>query len=526
MFNLNKIGNIESMSLLKSAAVVSVLTLVSRMFGYVRDMIIANKLGTGGIADAFIIAYRLPNFFRQLTAEGAVNNSFVPIFSGKLIAEGKEESSKFASMVLGWLVVIVFCLTIMMIIFMPNIMNVLALGFKSDKEKMSNVIEFGRIVFPYLLLVSIISLFSGILQSLGKFAVAAIVPALLNIGMIIALVWGSQYTETPAHALCYGILIAGVIQAVILYFSVKKNGIFVKLALPKITADTKLLSKRMLPGIIGGGVMQLNVLIDNIIGTTISSAVSYLYYADRLTQFPLALVGTALGIAMLPSLSKFVKAENYIEASKIQNRAIEVALFLIVPAALGFLLLSSELIDLMFRHGAFNYDSVKGTAATLAVLSLGLPAFVMVKVFLPSFFAAGDTKTPVKIALLCLTVNTVSALILTRFIGYLGLALSTILSSWINVACLVSKLTKDKVFIIDQELKQAALKILISAVTMIVTIVVLKYILALNLLGLSSGLLPFFNLAILLGVGGGSYLLAAYFLGSLKAIYGMWQGKA
>ncbi|PIR39019.1 MAG: murein biosynthesis integral membrane protein MurJ [Alphaproteobacteria bacterium CG11_big_fil_rev_8_21_14_0_20_39_49] len=454
------------MSLFKSAFTVGSFTLCSRILGYIRDILIASVLGAGFLADAFFVAFRLPNFFRTLSAEGAFNAAFVPLFAGKLEEKGKDEAVSFASHVLSFMFFILLCLTIIMQIFMPAVMHVLAPGFLDDAEKFDVTVQFGRIVFPYLLFISLMSLFSGVLNSFGKFAVAASAPIWLNICCIFALLVVAKYTDTPAHALAWAVMVSGVIQFLWVAVAAYKNGARIYLSLPKLDDDVKILLKRMVPGIIGGGVTQINLWINTVIATTMAGAVSYLYYADRLVQFPLAIIGTAMGTALLPVLSRQIKGKKLDEAINTQNRALEIVMIFTIPAAVALIIIAEPLISVMFERGKFGAEETKATSAALIAYAVGLPAFVMIKIFLPSFFANGDTKTPVKIAAICLVANVTISLILIRYIGHVGLAVATSFSSWLNTSLLCGILIKRGIYKADSSLNIRLLKVSLSSAVM------------------------------------------------------------
>ena len=517
------------MSLLKSAFTVSALTLVSRLFGYVRDIFIASILGAGILADTFLVAYRLPNFFRQISAEGAVNNAFVPLFSSKIVSETKEAADDFASQVCMWLFVILLVLTGLMIVCMPQVMRVLAYGFSDNPEKMALTITFGRIVFPYLLLISMVSLFSGMLQSVGKFASAAVTPIILNICMVASIVIGGYYTSIPAHMLCFGVVVAGIIQLSFLWYEVRRAGIHLRFVRPRLNDTIRLLFRRMLPGMIGGGVTQLNLWVNTIVATTLAGAVSYLYYADRVVQFPLALIGTAIGVALLPTLSRSLKAGQTEDAIDIQNRALELALLLTVPAAVGLFLISDGLIEGMFERGKFGMDATVATAAALRIYAIGLPAFVMIKIFLPSYFAAGDTKTPVKIAMGCLALNVLLSVTLKYSLGHIGLAIATSASAWLNTVLLMTGLIRLKRYAIDDALTRAVIKIMAASLAMVVTIVGARHLIMpafQRSMALDAHHYIFVELGLLVLMGGAVYLCITAATGGLSVMRVLWKRAA
>jgi putative peptidoglycan lipid II flippase len=505
------------MSLIKASMTVGWYTLLSRLVGFARDMIIASKLGAGPMADAFFVAFKLPNLFRRLFAEGAFNSAFVPLFAGKLATEGKDSARAFAEQVLMALLTILVILTAIMHFTMPWIMVVMAPGFMDKPETFNLAISLARITFPYLLFISLVSLLSGVLQSLGRFAVAAAAPILLNLAMIGTLLYLTSYTQTPAHALSIGVFIGGVLQLLWLAAATARAGFWLYARKPTWCKDTRLFLKRMVPGIIGGGVTQINIWIDTLIATLVTGAVSYLYYADRITQLPLAIIGTAVGTALLPSLSRTFKEGNTEKAVMIQNRAIEFTLFLTLPAAVAAAVINQPIMSVLFERGEFSHEDVIQSARALAGYALGLPAFVLVKVLTPGFFANGDTKTPVKIGMICLVTNTTVALLLLPYLAHVGIALATATSSWVNVTLLTRGLTKRGYFRLDERSYQRLPRIILCSVfmgvvlygiTLLLAVLTLHKIIGLAILVLG-GMLAYF---------GGAFAIKAVTLQDLREI--------
>lgn len=454
------------MSLIKSAFTVGSLTMVSRLLGFVRDMFIASKLGAGPLSDVFFIAFKLPNFFRHLFAEGAFNAAFVPLYSGIVTEKGAVSAKDFAEKIAAVLFFALLIITILMQIFMPWVMLALAPGFSGDAAKFDLAVLLTRITFPYLLFMSLVSLLGGMLNSVGRFAAAALAPALLNICLILAAVYFTRFTPTPAHALSIGVTVAGLVQLIWLILATKRAGISLSFRLPRLNPQVKLLLKRMLPGVVGAGVTQLNLWIDTILATLIPSAVSYLYYADRISQFPLAVIGTAMGTALLPLLSRQIREQKLDESIATQNRALETALLFTLPAAIALIVLAVPIISVLFQRGAFGMEETLSTSYALTALACGLPAFVMIKVFTPGFFANGDTRTPVRIAIICLITNTVLNLILIKPFGYVGLTIATVVASWLNVILLSTKLVQRNIFKIDAQLKKRLPRIIFASLLM------------------------------------------------------------
>lgn len=464
------------MSLLKSAATVGGWTFISRIVGFIRDIIVARVMGAGPTADAFFVAFKLPNLFRRLFAEGAFSASFIPMFSAKLTEHPHNEAKQFASKVLTLLVIILLVLTVLAEIFMSQLIIIFALGFKDQPELFDLTVTLSRITFPYLFCISIVSLLTGVLNSVGKFSVGASAPILLNICMIGAMVLFSMSTDTPAHALAWGVFVAGVAQLLWLLYHCFRAGMLIPFTRPTFCADTRLMFQRMMPGIIGAGVTQINVWVDVMLATLIPGAVSYLYYADRISQFPLAIIGTAIGTALLPSLSRSIKAGDKVKATKLNHEAIRVSLLFTLPAAAGLSLLSLPIIATIFGHGAFtNEDAIK-SAAALQVYAFGLPAFVLIKIFTPPFFAKGDTKTPVKIAALCVVTNIILNLILIKPFGHVGLAMATSIAAWLNSILLYVVLHRRNDMRLNRAIGVFLVKVFVATIAMSAVIFLALYV--------------------------------------------------
>lgn len=460
------------MSLFKSAFIVGGGTLLSRVVGYIRDIFIAYFLGVGALADAFFVAQRLPNCFRSLFAEGAFNAAFVPMFSSKLASDGKEKSVVFASHIFSFMAIFLTVFSIIIMIFMPAVTSVLAWGFKGNEEQFNTTVELSRIAFPYLLLVSLVALQSGVLNSLGRFGPPAITSVLLNICMIISLFTLTDLTGSAAHALAWGMTISGIVQFIWLYFSNWRVGVVLKPGIPKLDADVKLMLKKMIPGIIGSSATQLNIVINTMLATLIPSGVSYLYYSDRLVQFPMAIIGTAMGTALLPLLSRQFKLGNVAEAIQSQNKGLVFSMLFTIPSAFALATISVPLIDLMFARGQFSASDVTATANALTAYAIGLPAFVLIKVFTPGFFANGDTKTPVKIAIASIILNIVISISLINSLGYIAMALGTSLASILNASLLGYLLSKRGMFKIEKDVLIQCIKITLSSIIMSILLII------------------------------------------------------
>lgn len=425
------------MSLLRAVATVGGFTMISRITGFVRDVLIAAIVGAGPVADAFFVAFKLPNFFRRLTAEGSFTVAFVPLFAGKYEADGKEVALKFAEEVFSVMIAVLLAFLLAVELFMPWLITVMAPGFVATPERFDLAVELTRITFPYLPLISFVALFGGMLNSVDRFAAMASAPILLNAILIAAMVFAGGYLATPGHVLAWGVAAAGLAQFIWLSIACQRAGLSLGLRLPRLTPQVKELFRLMLPAMVGAGVVQINLLIDLILASTLpTGSVSFLYYADRINQLPLGVIGVAIGTALLPMLSRQVRAGDDMAAGNTQNRALEIALLLNLPAAAALAVIAGPVITILFERGAFDPAASAATSAALAAYAFGLPAFVIIKVFQPGFFARKDTKTPVKIAVVAVCLNLALNLILMRYFAHVGIAMATAISSWVNASLL------------------------------------------------------------------------------------------
>ncbi|MBY0429971.1 MAG: murein biosynthesis integral membrane protein MurJ, partial [Rhodospirillales bacterium] len=425
------------MSLAKSILTVGGFTILSRITGFARDMMVANYLGAGLVADAFFVAFKFPNLFRRLFAEGAFNAAFVPMYAGIHETEGESAAHRFAERALAVLAWWLFLFVAGMEVVMPWAMHLFAPGFESTPGKMELATDLSRITFPYLLFISLVSLQSGVLNSIGRFAAAAGTPVLLNLILMAALVGLMPVTPTAGHALAWGTTAAGIAQFLWLVFSVRNAGVRLGMTWPRLDPQILLLMKRIVPGAVGAGIYQVNLLVDTMIASMVSDgAVSVLYYADRVNQLPLGVVGIAIGTALLPVLARQLRAGDHEAATHSQNRSIEFALLLTLPATAALLTISHPLVKTLFEHGKFGASETLMTAQALQAFAMGLPAFVLVKALTPGFFAREDTSTPVKVACAAMLANIVFNIALMKPLAHVGVALSTSLSAWANVAAL------------------------------------------------------------------------------------------
>jgi len=431
------------MNLIKSTGTFSFFTIISRLLGYMRDILIAVFLGAGPLADAFFVAFRIPNTFRRLFSEGTFNAAFVPSYSS---INNKKKSENFANNIFSLLILGLLSLVFLIEIFMPIFVFLIAPGFEGDNSKMELAITLTRITFPFLLFVSLASFLSAILNSHNKFAAASAAPIILNIFLILVLIFGKMLDDQLVYYLSYAVTISGITQFIFLYFFVKKNYKPKFKFSFKIDEKIKLFFKKLLPSIFSSGVTQINILVGTIIASFQASAVSYLYYADRIYQINLAIAGIAIGTVILPQLSKHVQNKKKEKIHLIQNKALELSLFLSIPAAIALLIASEEIISSLFGYGSFDQESVKKSAQALFYFGLGLPAFSLIKIFSTFFFARHETKIPFYISLISVLLNIFISIIFFKEIGFLIIPMATTISSWFNAISLFIILKNKKLF--------------------------------------------------------------------------------
>jgi putative peptidoglycan lipid II flippase len=455
------------MALLRSIATVGGYTMISRLLGFARDILIAATLGAGPVADAFFVAFKLPNFFRRLFAEGAFNAAFVPLFTRQMSEGGRDAARAFTEEVLSVFVVTLLFFVTALQIAMPWVMYGFAPGFADDPYRFGLAVELAQVTFPYLLFISLVSQLGGVLNSLGRFSAAAATPIILNLCLIVAILGLSPFLETPGHALAWGVAVAGAAQFIWLMVACHRAEFRLRLLRPRLTPRVKRLLFLMLPGVIGAGVVQINLLIDVVIASILpSGSVSFLYYADRINQLPLGVIGVAVGTALLPLLSRQLRAGDDAAATASTNRALEFALLLTVPGAVALMVMPDLIVSVLFERGAFGVAETAATSAALAAYALGLPAYVLIKVLAPGFFAREDTATPVKVAAFCVAINLVLNLVLMGPLLHVGIALATAISAWINAGLLACLLVRRGHFVADARLRRAIPKTLLASAAM------------------------------------------------------------
>lgn len=455
------------MKLIKAMATVAGLTGLSRILGFIRDILTAAILGAGPIADAFFVALKLPNFFRRVTAEGAFSVSFVPLYSEQIATEGEEKADLFASNAFAVMLLFLVPFTLLALLAMPFIIYGIAPGFIGDEVRYETAVELSRITFPYLLLMSLTALMGGVLNARDKFAPFAAAPILFNLALIIALVALTPVLESAGHAMAWGVLGAGMAQFLWLLFWIKRHGVRLRLKAPEFTANIKKLFKLMGPGVIGAGVIHINLFADLVIASMLASgSISYLYYADRLNQLPLGMVGIAVGTALLPMLSKALAKGDSKEANNLFNRAMEVCLLLALPAATALIVIPETLISALFERGAFDAQDTLKTSHVLMAYAIGLPSYIGTKVFSSVYWARQNTLTPVKISVVTTILNIALSLILIQFIGVVGIALSTGLMGWLQFILLRYFCRQDDAAKFDDKFKKALIRIILSCALM------------------------------------------------------------
>ena len=465
------------MSLVRNSLTIGGLTLVSRVLGLVRDMLMARFVGAGLASDAFLIAWRLPNLFRALFAEGAFAAVFVPLFNKRMTETEREQADKglqaarhFASQVLSVLFPFLVIFTVVMMVAAGPIVWAMTGGFPDGgTEKFALARHLTIITFPYLGLISLVSLLGGILNSLNRFWVNAAAPILLNICMIIALVFfrGDNEIET-AVTQAVAVTVSGALQLLWLMWACHRAGASLKLSFPRLTPDVKVMLALIAPAAIGQGAIQFNLLISTSLAARFlpEGSVSWLYYADRLNQLPLGLIGIAIGTAILPTLSRQIAGKDGTAASDTQNRAVELALFFALPAMVALIVAATPIVRGVFEHGAFTQSDSVGTAAVLMAFSAGVPAYVLIKVLTPGFYARGDTKTPLRLALWSMLVNLTGNLILIWPLAHIGVGVATAIAAWVNVILLWIALRRRGHIRFDARLAQKAWRILLAAALM------------------------------------------------------------
>lgn len=466
---------VRPFKLLKNIFTVGFWTLVSRILGFCRDVLFAAFLGAGPLAEAFLIAFTLPNMFRRIFAEGALNLAFVPLFSKKL--DNRDQAREFAENSFSVLITFLLGLIILAQLFMPFLVLAIASGFSGD-DRFDLAVLFGRIAFPYVLFISAAALLSGLLNSLGRFVAAAAAPVLLNAFFILSL-FSSYWLEWDIGlTLAWTVPIAGIAQFVLVWFAALKAGFNLRLKLPKFSPEIKKLLILAAPAALTGGVVQVNLLIGRQVASFTDGAVAWLSYADRLYQLPLGVVGIAVGIVLLPELSKKLAGGDHEGGNYTFNRATEAAMALTIPATVALITLAFPIVSILFERGAFTQSDTLHTSQALIIYAFGLPAFVLQKVYQPIYFARENTRTPFNFALVSMLVNAVVAIGLATTLGFLASALGTTLAGWAMLGLLVFGTRKyEGAGKFDSQLRRNLTKIIIVSIIMGSTLILGNFVL-------------------------------------------------
>ena len=494
-------------------------TMVSRILGFVRDILIATLLGAGPVADAFFVANRLPNLFRRLFGEGAFNAAFVPSFSGMLAVEGFAAAAAFAEQTFAVMAFWLVGLTVLAELFTPALMMVVAPGYAELPQKFALAVDLARITFPYMPLICLTALLSGVLNGLDRFAAAAasqVVYNVVSIGFMIGLL---GIVPTAGHALAWGVSASGVAQLALVAWAVRRAGMRLIIPRPRLTPQMRLLFRRMAPGLLGAGVVQINSLVDVVIGTLLpAGTVSILYYADRINQLPLGIIGTAVGTALLPTLSRQVRGGQPTESLDTLNRALEVALMLTLPACLALGVAAGPIISVLFMHGAFDASAARLSARALQAYATGLPAFVLVKVLVPAFFARGDTAMPVRIGIVSVVLNLGLNIAFMTPLGYLGPPLASSIASWFNTVALAVVLHRRGHLVPDADIARVVPRMLVAGLAMAAVLLGFEALVLPALAAIPVHGMQLLGLAVLVALGLGCYGAAGQVLGAFDLI--------
>lgn len=504
------------MSLFRAIATVGGLTMVSRVAGFVRDLLIARYLGAGPVADAFFVALRLPNFFRSLFAEGAFTAGFLPLFSRTDAIEGRRAAQHFAEQALSLLLAITFIFTLVAQIAMPLVILVLAPGFADDPLRFPLSVALTTITFPYLLFISLAALYGAVLNCLGRFFSMAATPILLNLVMIASMLWLTPHLPNAGYALAWSTLVGGILQFLWLAWDVHRAGLDLRLRRPVINDKVRRLFRLILPAAIGAGATQVNLVVGLILASLLpAGAVSYLFYADRINQLTVGVVGTAIATALLPTLSTQLARGNDKAARYTQNRAMEFGLLLALPSSVALLVIPFPIISILFQRGEFDLETAYATADALFAYALGLPGFVLSRTLTPSFHARQDTRTPVQIAAVTIILNIGISIALLSLLEHVGLALATAMAANMNTLLLMLVLYRRGLWQADARLKKRSLLILLASLVMAVVLAVLD---RLVLPGWYAGDVwhRIAALVVLIGAGLVAYLVSAMLLGATR----------
>lgn len=485
----------------------------SRILGFLRDMLMAALVGAGPLGDAFVVANRLPNMFRSLFGEGAFNAAFVPEFSAILARRGPESARRFAEQTFGVMAFWLIGLTVVAELLMPQIMALLQLGSDDNPAHMALVVELARITFPYMPLICLTALLSGVLNGLDRFAAAAAAPIVYNLTSMAFMVGLTGLVPTTGHALAWGVSASGIFQLGLVAWGTRHAGMALHLVRPQMSQEVRSLLRRMAPGLLAAGVTQLNLSLDVVIASFLPAGTqSALYYANRLNQLPLGIIGTAIGTAMLPSLSRQVVAGETAQSVATLNRALEYALVLTLPAALALATVPGPIMTVLFERGAFSHAAAITSGQTLAAYAVGLPAFVLIKVLVPALFARGDTATPMRWGLASVALNIVLNIAFMHPLQHRGPALAASCAAWFNVVALIVVLRGRDFFAPDAALLRHVPRMALASLAMVAALLGLRSLVFDPMA--AHGALRWLGLALLVGGGGLAYGVIGEVLGA------------
>ncbi len=511
----------------KSLFTVSSLTVLSRVGGFIRDSLTAVFLGAGPVADAFFVAQRLPNLFRSLFAEGAFSAAFVPLYTSEQERHGDEAAQEFAGQALMLLLAALIPFSVLVMMFMPEVMLLLAPGFRDEPEKYELAVNFSTITFPYLALISVTALQTGVLNARGRFAPGAAAPIAFNIVLIMGLFASQLFGWHVGYTLAWSVTISGAVQCAWLAISCYRARAALPLLRPRLGEASRKLFRRIGPGAVGAGAAQINLLISTILASTLpTGAVSYLFYADRLNQLPLGVVGIAVATTLLPLLSRYVEAGDDDKVRHYNTRAIEFCLLLGLPAMIGLIVVAKPIIETLFQHGAFKQGDTAATVEALRAYALGIPGFLLVKVFAADFFARHDTKTPVQAAIISMVINVVLSALFLIPLQHVGIALANSIAISINAGLHYYHLKRRNFPIGLPELPRRVVKIMLSSAAMAVASVALVF--GWEAMAFDNVMQKVLALGVLIATSGLAYGAALHLTGAMKmqAVRDMLKGQA
>lgn len=504
------------MNLWKATGTIGGLTMISRILGFAREMIFSRVMGAGMAADAFALAFLIPNLFRRLFGEGAFSSGFVPLFSQRLNGEGgMEEARRFAEEVLAMFLPILIAITLIFVIAMPGFVWLIAPAWHEDPQKAALAIELSRITFPYLIFISLVSLCSGVLNSLTRFTAAAFAPALLNVALICALLLVRGGGPDTARAMAIGVIAGGIAQLALCWTSMHRAGLKLGFTRPRMTPRVRELLILILPATLGGGIYYISQFFYAWFATSLpQGSLVYLGFADRLNQLPLAIIGSALGTAILPAISGFVGKGDDGGAARVQSQAVELSMLLTLPAAVALAVSAGPIVAALFQGGRFSAADAATTALVLSIIVAGLPAYVLIKVLTPGFYARKDMKTPVAIAIAMLIVGIILNFALIPTMGIAALALTTAASAWLNAIALYAILARRGHFRIEGWLWGRMLRQVVAAAAMAAALWLVREQLD-GFFAASAGR-RMIGVTALVGVGGVVYFAVAWVIGAMN----------